>query len=56
MSLPERWLDPDPDYIECEHHHWVYPLGSACQACVRDAQDAQDEYADQRLQDRMDAR
>lgn len=48
MSIFDHQLDPEPDFTECPFHHWVYPLGGICQACVRDVND---EYADQAVED-----
>lgn len=53
MSLPDFQLDPDPEYVECSHHRWVYPLGGMCQRC---RVDVQDDYADQLIQDRAEGR
>lgn len=52
MSVPDCQLEPCPDYVECEEHGWVYPVGSVCQACL---DDVNDEYADQAYQDRVEA-
>lgn len=51
MSLPDYLLDPEPDYVECPVHRWVYPLGSICQACRLDIKD---EYSDMKIQDKKD--